>query len=95
MGVVSLAAGALRDIQKTAARETRVGATCVNCSWYTSMASQNPYPIIVYCVNNYRPHLSYLRPHSRNSYENVTLLYSQFSRKNATLSSSVSPLPYY
>ena len=22
------------------------------------MASQNPYPIIVYCVNNYRPHLA-------------------------------------
>ena len=30
-----------------------------NCPGYTSLASQNPYPIIVYSVANYRPHLGH------------------------------------
>ena len=28
-------------------------------AWYVPLASQSPYPIIVYSVANYRPHLSH------------------------------------
>ena len=39
---------------------TRVGGgTWVQFHWvYVPLASQSPYPIIVYSVTNYRPHLS-------------------------------------
>ena len=30
------------------------------CTWYVPLASQNPYPIIVYSVASYRPHLSHV-----------------------------------
>ena len=33
--------------------------TKVNIAKYVLLASQSPYPIIVYCVANYRPHLSH------------------------------------
>ena len=35
------------------------GGTWDNSSGYESLASESPYPIIVYSVANYRPHLSH------------------------------------
>ena len=68
---------------------------------YVSLASQSTYPIIVYSVANYRPHLPYQSVKTRIdlffTYPIlVTLLkilshYSQSSRENATPSSGTSP----
>ena len=38
---------------------SRGGDTKVNIAKYVLQASQSPYSIIVYCVANYRPHLSH------------------------------------
>ena len=35
------------------------GGTWVNFWWVCALTSQNPYPIIVYSVASYRPHLSH------------------------------------
>ena len=36
-----------------------VGTLGLIFAGYVPLASQNPYPIIVYSVDNYRPHLSH------------------------------------
>ena len=35
------------------------GGTWVNVCWYAPLASQSPYPVTVYCLANYIPHLSH------------------------------------
>ena len=35
------------------------GVIGLSFAWYVPLASQSPYPIIVYSVSNYRPHISH------------------------------------